>query len=77
MTENERIANEHGQMLVLLERVIDNVETGQGLQSGSGLVMAIKMTVDKIRNPPILMEFESAKITVETKEQDSEGSVEP
>ena len=56
MSKNERIAQEHGQMSVLLERVIDAVESGNGLHKGSGLMMAIETVVDKVNNPPIVLE---------------------
>ena len=61
MTKSERIAQEHGQMSVLLERVIDAVDSGNGLHKGSGLMMAIEAVVNKVNNPPIIMEPDDGK----------------
>jgi hypothetical protein len=48
-------------MSVLLERVIDAVDSGNGLHKGSGLMMAIEAVVNKVNNPPIIMEPDDGK----------------
>ena len=59
--EQERIAQEHSQMSVLLERVIDAVESDNGLGKGSGLMIAIHTVVNKIKNTPIILESDNAE----------------
>lgn len=52
-SEESTLIRDNQRMLSLLERVIEVVDSGSHLNSKEGLMRAIKITVDKVANPPL------------------------